>query len=473
MRHSVLIVLLVGLASACMVPGFLTGKPELRPEGDALYVSLSSNSPAGSYSLETVDGLVIGRGSYSSGSRQQQRGRYPGYRAAGPGVSIRFDSRRDPDASGCLLIRQPDGQLLDLGASGRKSFQLPALEAANLRAFTIRELQQAERDYDRNQRIVAQSKRWIEANPGLLSSEQTCRLPREVVSACSSESTLRPARAACFQGNFSCAIAGASVDAWVSSAVGASERAATMANYLSSNACSLASDSSQGRSTDLFTFLRSLAVSVSVDAIYRGLVNENPGIAESYLLAGLAGALNYELCVNDTINECRNATSRRARFEESQHRACVNRMRDYRSATTMLGKYGSPSDIQQALKASQARLRKLTSVNFFRRTPLVRQVRACSSPPTAALQRSPGSTTRGIERATPPPQSREPVGSRRRQDTQPTGAALDVRTQAGKLLARGRACEAMKELESCRESRSCDDMIQLAREECAVERRAP
>lgn len=351
----------------------LMGDAELRPMGSGLYVLLPGDSPPGVYVLETKGGMPVGRGMLA-GTRQGQRVS-SGTRLPMP---INVNVHQSPEARGCLRIRRPDSRLVAYGMSGQTDFQLPALEAAHIQV-EIRELQQAERDHARNLQIVSNARQWFASSPAELTPARACRVPVASSSACRSEAAaIEAARKPCFEGNFACSMAGATVDSLISQLGDNKQSAATMANYLSANACSLAVDASYGQQPDLMTYLRSIGVTLAVDTLYRALVNENPGIGETYALAATAGVINYGLCLRDAAAQCREDNRRWAQYAQGQYRGCVARLSQYQRASDLVEKHGTPASIQRELQAKQSRLRELTSASFLQRTPLVSQVRSCS-----------------------------------------------------------------------------------------------
>jgi hypothetical protein len=292
---------------------------------------------------------------------------------------MNVDVRNHPEARGCLRIRRPDGRILGIGASSQTEFQLPALEAAYIQQVEMQELQLAEREYSRNQRVVLTTRQWLATSPAELGPNQSCRVPVASASACRSEAAaIEAAKKPCFEANFACSIAGASVDTLISQLSDNKKGAATIANYLSANACSLAVDSSYGQKSDLMSYLRSIGVTLAVDALYRSLINENPGINETYALAATAGVINYGLCMQDAVTQCRDQNTRWERYARNQYRGCVERLSQFQRSSEFLEKYGAPADIQRELRVKQSRLRELTSRSMFQSTPLVAQVRSCS-----------------------------------------------------------------------------------------------
>lgn len=374
MRTAVVLWSVCALVAGCAGIQSLVGVAEIRPLGSGMHLMLPADNPSGPYVVETRQGLPVARGVYA-GARPGQPVAVVGGRAHLP---INVDVRRYPEARGCLRIRRPDGQLLGIGMSGQTEFQLPALEASYIQSVELPELQLAERDYARNQRIVSATQQWLATNPPELAPNRSCRVPVASEAACQSESSaLQAAQKPCFHSNFSCSMVGASLDDLVSQLGEDKRSAATMANHLGSGLCSLAVDAHHGQNFDLLSYLRSIGVTLAVDTLYRGLINENPGMNERYALAATAGIINYGLCLRDAATQCREQNVRWERYARSQHRQCVERLSYYQKASDLLERYGSPASIQQAQQQRHARLRELNQRSLLQSTPAVQQVRPC------------------------------------------------------------------------------------------------
>jgi hypothetical protein len=375
MKMAPLLLLLTAFVAGCAGVRTLISEAEIRPLGSGLYVMLSTDSPAGQYVLETRGGTPIARALHAP-SPQNQRSVGFGQRIP---VPMKVDVRSHPEARGCLRIRRPDGKVLGIGASSQTEFQLPALEAAYIQQVEMPALQLAEREYPNNQRTVSSTRQWLATSPAELTSDKTCRVPVASAAACRSEAAaMEAAKKPCFEANFACSIAGASVDTIISQLSDDKKGAATIANYLSANACSLAVDANYGQKSDLMSYLRSIGATLTVDALYRSLVNDNPGINETYALAATAGVINYGLCVRDAVTQCRDQNVRWERYARGQYRGCVERLSRFQRSSDFLEKYGAPIDIQRELQTKQSRIAELTSRSMFQRTPLIDQVRSCS-----------------------------------------------------------------------------------------------
>lgn len=374
MRTVAILVSSIVLLSGCALNLSSNKSAELKPIGNSVQIMLSTNHPIGLYTLETTDGQPVARGAI----RQQPLRSSAVQPGIYPPVRMTVDVRRFPQARGCLRVRQPDGQILPLGPSGQPQFHLPALEAAYIQQVEIPDLQRAETRYDRNQRIVAETARWISTKPPELTATGSCRLPVASANTCQSDTEAREAaKKPCFEGNFACSIAGAGVDTIISQLGDENKTASTMANYLSANACSLAVDAQYGLQSDLMTYLRSIGVTLMVDTLYRSLVNKDPGVGETFALAAAAGTINYNLCLNDAVAQCRQSRSQWQRFANVRYGSCVNRLTEYQKATELL-KFGSPAAIRQEIQLKHERVRKLSTRGVLQRIPPIAEVQSCS-----------------------------------------------------------------------------------------------
>lgn len=349
----------------------LVSEADIRPMGSGLMAILSGDHPAGTYWLETTQGKAVARGVVGSprpGGAIQGRATMP----------MSVDLRLHPEARGCLRLRRPDGKLVAIGASGQTEFRLPAFEAAHIQMVELPELQLAERDHQRHLRTVAATRQWMAGAPPELTPNQTCRVPLPSYGACGSEHTARQAaRASCFEANVACGAAAVGADIvarWTDTKQGA----ASLLPHLTSGACTIAYDLQRGDNINWWSLFRGLVIDVTAESLYRSLVNENPSVSEKVALAGMVGALHYELCLSDAVDQCRQQASRQQRFAQAQYRGCVDRMGQYRRAEYLLERYGAPADIQKVQRARQARLQELNARGLFQSVPLVQQVLSCS-----------------------------------------------------------------------------------------------
>lgn len=370
MRKAAMAGLLLTLVAGCAGVAHLMSDAEIRPVGNALFLSLSTSLPSGVYTLESASGKVLAKGVTDPRRGVAVNGRVP--------LNMSVDLRLLQGPRECLRVRRPDGQMLSIGTPGKTQFQLPALEAAYLQSIEIPELGVAERAYPRNVQVVAEARRWIASNPPELTPTQQCRVPLPSFGSCSTAGMAREAaRDSCMASVVTCNSAGLAADLaskWSDRNKGAS----SLAGLFTSNLCSAAFDLSRGDRVNLLSMFRDTLIDLSAQALLRSLTNDNPTMEQQVLMTAAVTAIHYENCLGDAVDQCRQQNARQQRFSQQLYSQCTARLTLFRRADYFLETYRSPAEIRTTLQERQARLRELQATGMLQRTPLVHQVLPCS-----------------------------------------------------------------------------------------------
>lgn len=370
MRFAILSAAVLALAAGCAGVASLMSDAEIRPMGTGFVAGLSTSMPHGVYTLEHVKGRVLAAAATDPLRGAAINGRVP--------LMMNVNLRMFPEARECLRLRRPDGQLLAVGAPGQTQFRLPSLEAAFIQNVETPELTAAEREHARNVQVVADTQRWMAANPEALTAGQTCRVPLRSFGVCSTDRIAREAaKESCLASVVTCGSASTLADLatkWSTQNQGA----ASLVSAFTGGACSAAFDISRGDSVNVGAILRDLFVDVTAQALLNSLTQNNPSVEARLLTAATVAAIQNEFCLNDAVAQCRQQNAAQQRGAALQFQRCNQRMTAYRRAGYLLDTYRSPPEIRSALQARQARLKDLHSTSILQRTPAVLRVESCS-----------------------------------------------------------------------------------------------
>ena len=360
---------LLFLAGCAGLP-FLSSEADIQPMGSGFMATISSSLPAGIYTLEHVDGILLSRG-----VADPRRGLTPNKRMI---VGFDVNVRALPEPSACLRIRRPDGKLLEIGASGQTQLRLPSLEAAYIQTIEIPELNTAERLYSRNVQIVAETNRWIATSPAELGPNRVCRVPIPNLGVCSTDSMARhAAQSSCMASVVTCTGAGALGETIASQWSDRKQGATALIGALSSGACQAAINVGRGDRVEWWPLVRDLFIDLSAQSLLRSLTNDNPSVEAQLATTAAVAAISYENCLDDAVAQCRQQSYQQQRFSRRQYNTCNARMAQYRQADYLISTYHTPTEIRNQLQLREAQLKRLTTTTILRRAPEVIKVQSC------------------------------------------------------------------------------------------------
>lgn len=373
MRNLAAAALILMLASGCASVGTLFGSSEadIEPKGSGFIAILPSSLPSGIYTLEHVNGKLLSRG-----VADPRRGLTRDKRML---LAMDVDVRAFPEARECLRIRRPDGQLVSVGSSGLRQFRVPSIEAAYLQTVELSEMNTAERQYPRNVQIVTDVTRWMANSPPELGSNQVCRVPIPILSACTADGVAPQAvRSSCMASVVTCTGVGALAETISSQLSNQRQGASSLVGALSSGACQAAIDLNRGERPDWWKALRDISIDVTSQSLLRDLTNDNPNAQLQLLTTAAVAVIHYQNCLNDAVAQCRQRNRDQVQLSQQQFAECNARMSQYRRANYFLETYGAPQGIAKRRQEQQARLRELTTTSMFQRVPRVLTVESCT-----------------------------------------------------------------------------------------------
>ena len=345
--------------------------------GNDLQLLIAADSPSGTYKLETADGRVLSQSDFKPPRRT---GFMPGARYP---VALRVN-HRTMDAStvtSCLRIRRPDNELVSIGITRRKEFKVPAFEANWIKHKKIPEIRRTMGAIQQNENKLKRTRSWLNSHPNVYKNG-ACHIPLSgspPASACRSEREAKSRfHEVCFSANFGCAIAGATADS-VSSAITNRGEVSALANLLAANSCSLLHDRAYGQKSDPWVYLRANGVAWLTEALYRSMVNDNPGIEEKYVIAAIAGGFNYGLCIDDQTRRCLNVYERWQRPAANLYKQCKSVRQQQMAAIRFNARHGGDArQLQAQLEENQQRLNELADGGFLgRRGRALREITSC------------------------------------------------------------------------------------------------
>lgn len=356
--------------------GTVFSDAEVRVMGGSLQALVGSGSPPGEYILETTSGTAISRGVFTPPRRSTwMPGQFP--------INFSVDIRRfsENTAKSCMQIRRPDGRLVAVGFPKQTEFTVPAFEAQWLQHVEIPRIRNVLSTLDRQKFTAQNAARWLSDHPNVY-VRGTCRVPdlgAPPAAACRSEREAEAKYAeGCMMSNFGCSLAGAAADVTVAGVLNEGS-VSTVANYLAANGCSLRYDRLQGQRSDPWVYFRANGVAWLTDVIYRRLVNESPKGEEKFIVAAIAGALNYKLCMNDAVTNCLNNYQRWEAPGRKLYEQCVNVNTQREASNRVLDRYGGDRDsLEQQIRENERRVQALTKGGLLqRRGAALRTIDGC------------------------------------------------------------------------------------------------
>ena len=331
----------------CASLNTITGGTEVAKRGAYIQVVSSKNKSPGEYALETTEGTTIAKASIKYSASNSFLQFIPDYTKVNSKI-----------ARSCLRIRTPENKYMPIGLSDKTKFKIPSLEMDAIRHHDIPELQRQISQFDHQQRKKKMAYQWLTSHPNLYDGYKCIRpnigpMPNN---ACLS---IPGAQNYCAISNFGCGFTGAvaeEITEWDKNT--SLSQYGSLANILASNGCSIKYDSYKNKSFDLWTLLRANLITYLTQEVVESFLKENPNIDKKYLIAAIAGTINYQLCMNDKYNECTEARRKWRNRGNREYKVCINQKIIYDNSNHALSIHGkSKEELKYDLKKLEDRIK--------------------------------------------------------------------------------------------------------------------
>ncbi len=332
----------------------IIGGTEVEKRGAYIGIVSSKNNPPGEYAIETTEGVTIAKASIKYSASNSFLQFLPDYTTV--------DSKI---AKSCLRIRTPQKKYMPIGLSGNTTFKIPSLELDAIRYHDIPELQRQISQFDAQKRKKEIAYQWLTSRPNLYNGHN-CVLPNNGPMPSNACLSATSAKKYCAISNFGCAFAGAIAENITELGNNTSlSQYGSLANLLASNECSIKYDSYKKQNFDFWTLLRVNFISYITQEIIESFLKDNPEIDKKYLIAAIAGKINYELCMNDKYNECAEARRKWQNRGRKEYDACIKQKTIYDNANQALSNHGkSKEELKYDLKELQDKIKPSIYGNF-------------------------------------------------------------------------------------------------------------
>jgi len=323
-KIGLLFIFVLQLLSGCATLKHKLTPTTLYSEGENLRINMSGNNPPGTYTLETTSGKIVASADFkpmrnSTGS-------------LGRGIFWFGNQHRNlpsDTASSCMRIRKPDNTFLSIQTgyvSSSEKFKIPMMEYAVLADYEVPALRRAIADRKYKQDLKKKLEKQLTTHKAY--SNGSCVAPdpgpkpsNACISRHESDSMYREY---CFNSNVVCSVGGAAAVTALERLKGEQEGYQDAVKIFAQNSCSLAVGKSYGQPSDIWAIARSIFVGIATESIYHNLVNDNPNIGEQVIINTISGAINFNLCLNDSYQNCRLNADRWMSRSNDIHRKCLD-----------------------------------------------------------------------------------------------------------------------------------------------------